>query len=384
MQYRKFGRLDFQVSILGFGAMRLPLQDPHDEGSVDEEKAIAMMRYALDHGVNYIDTAYPYHRGMSEVIVGKALQGEYREKAKVATKLPTWLPEACENPERYCTEQLRRLRRDYIDFYLLHALDRNRWENVLRYGVLEWAEKAQKRGVIGFLGFSFHGDLPTFKHIVDSYPFTFCQVQYNYLDVDFQAGQEGVQYAAKKGLAVVVMEPLKGGQLVRLPDDALRHLSSVRSGWTPASWALRWLWNQEVITVVLSGMSTMEEVRENIATASEAFPGMLTPQDLRALETVRNILKGIAPIPCTTCHYCLPCPQGVNIPFVFGLYNQVFQFKDLEGAKRTYFGFLRSEERPENCTECSTCEERCPQGIPIREWLKKVHGFFAHSSQEAM
>ena len=384
MQYRKFGPLDFQVSILGLGAMRLPLRDPHDEGSIDEAQAIGMIHYAIDHGVNYIDTAYPYHKGMSEVVVGKALRGTYRDRAKVATKLPTWLLEACEHPEKYLREQLKRLGQDHVDFYLLHALDRNRWETVLRCRVLEWAERAKAQGDIGYLGFSFHDDLATFKRIIDTYPFTFCQIQYNYLDVDFQAGREGLRYAASKGLAVVVMEPLKGGQLVRLPEEIRKRLAATGRNWTPAAWGLLWLWNQKEVTTVLSGASTMKELEENIETASFAHEGILRPEDLAALEEARQILRGIAPIPCTTCHYCLPCPQGVNIPFAFSLYNQVFQFQDLEGAKRTYCHFLQPEERPENCIECGVCEERCPQNIPIREELKKVRNFFQCSSQEAM
>lgn len=376
MRYRKFGPLDFMVSVLGFGAMRLPLRNPQDESSVDLEKAVYLIRYAIDHGVNYIDTAYPYHKGASEVVVGLALQGEYRHKAKIATKLPTWSINSANDPEKYLKEQLARLKTDHIDFYLLHALDRNRWEAMQKYRVLEWAEKAQRQGYIGHLGFSFHDDLLTFKRIVDAYPWVFCQVQYNYLDIDFQAGQEGVHYAASRGLAVVVMEPLKGGQLARLPENAKVLLAAYNPQRTPASWALLWLWNQKEVTTVLSGMGTMEELQENLETASLAEEGCLQEEELAALSEVRALLKGIAPIPCTTCHYCLPCPQGVAIPMLFGLYNQVFQFGDLEGAKRTYFGFLRESERPGNCTECGLCEEKCPQKIPVREWLQKVRQFF--------
>lgn len=376
MQYRKFGPLDFEVSILAFGAMRLPLRNPQDEGTVDVEKAVNLIRYAIDYGINYVDTAYPYHQGISETIVGMALQGEYRHKAKIATKLPTWLITSENDPEKYLKEQLTRLKTDHIDFYLLHALDRNRWETMQKYRVLEWAEKAKKRGDIGHLGFSFHDDLSTFKRIVDAYPWTFCQVQYNYLDIDFQAGQEGVRYAASKGLAVVVMEPLKGGQLTRLPEKAKALLAAHNPQRTPASWAFLWLWNQKEVTTVLSGMSTMEELKENLSTASSAKEGCLSAEELATLSEVRAILRNVAPIPCTTCHYCLPCPQGVAIPMLFGLYNQVFQFGDLEGAKRTYFGFLKESERPGNCIECGLCEEKCPQKIPVREWLQRIQDFF--------
>lgn len=380
MQYRKFGPLDFQVSILGFGAMRLPLKDTGEESQVDEAKAIALIQRAIDYGVNYIDTAYSYHRGRSEVIVGKALQGEYRGKAKVATKLPTWLIQSHKDPDKYLKEQLERLKIDHIDFYLLHTLDRNRWETMLRYKVLEWAERVRERGYIGYLGFSFHDDLFTFKQIVDAHPWTLCQIQYNYLDANFQAGREGLHYAASKGLAIVIMEPLKGGALARIPEVAKKRFALMNPERTPAVWALLWLWNQKEVTTVLSGMSSIKEVEENTRAASKAFEGMLGKEELETIEEVRKILEGIAPIPCTTCHYCLPCPQKVNIPTLFGLYNSVFQFKDFEGAKRTYFGFLKKEEYPENCAECGTCEEKCPQKISIREWLKKVKAFFESSS----
>ncbi len=326
--------------------------------------------------MNYIDTAYPYHKGVSEVIVGFALQDGYREKVKIATKLPMWLITDKKDPEKYLREQLERLRTDHIDFYLLHALDRSRFETALKCQVLEWAKQARQRGDIGYLGFSFHDDFPTFRRIVDAYPWAFCQVQYNYLDVDFQAGREGLLYAASRGLAVVIMEPLKGGQLVRIPERAREILTALHPEWTPAAWAFLWLWNQKEVTTVLSGMSTMEELKENLHTASLACEGCLGEEELKALEKVRVILKNTAPIPCTTCHYCLPCPQGVAIPMLFGLYNQVFQFGDLEGARKTYFEFLKETERPGNCVACGLCEERCPQHIPIREWLERTWEFF--------
>lgn len=379
MQYRKFGALDFRVSILGFGAMRLPLKDRNDETEIDEEKALAMIHYAVDHGVNYVDTAYPYHGGKSEVLVGKALKEGYRQRVRIATKLPIWLIHSENDPERYFKEQLERLNTDHIDFYLLHALDKTRWETVLRCKVLEWAERAQRKGDIGYLGFSFHDDVLTFKRIIDAYPWTFCQMQYNYLDVDFQAGKEGLRYAASKGLAVVVMEPLKGGYLARVPEEASSHFAQVNPQRSPAAWALLWLWNQKEVTTVLSGMNTMRDVQENVSLADSAKEGMLTEEELQAFEDVRRIFKRAAPIPCTTCHYCVPCPQGVNIPMLFGLYNRVAQFGDRVGAERTYFAFLKETERPGSCSECGTCEEKCPQKVPIREWLEKVQAFFESS-----
>ena len=301
MQYRRFGKLDWEVSVLGFGAMRLPLVDK-ETGKVDEPEAIRMMRYAIDHGVNYIDTAYPYHAGQSEVIVGNTLKDGYREKVKVATKLPVWLVEDEEGFDRHLNEQLERLQIEKIDFYLLHGLNSKSWLKVRDLGVIRWAEGAMADGRFDYLSFSFHDNFEAFKQIVDDYDnWALAQVQYNYMDVDYQAGRRGVEYAANKGLAVVVMEPVRGGRLAKAPGPVAEVWESAAQKRSPVEWALLWVWNQPEVAVVLSGMSTMEQVVENVAIADRARPGILTAEELALVDQAREAYKRLAPIPCTNC-----------------------------------------------------------------------------------
>jgi predicted aldo/keto reductase-like oxidoreductase len=333
MQYRRLGKLDWEVSVLGFGAMRLPLADK-ETGKVDELEAIRMMRYAIDHGVNYVDTAYPYHEGQSEGIVGNALKDGYREKVKVTTKLPVWLVEDAEGFDRYFNEQLERLQMEKVDFYFLHGLTNERWSKMRDLGVIRWAEKAMADGRFDHLGFSFHDNFETFKQIVDDYDnWTSAQVQYNYMDVDYQAGRRGVEYASSKGLAVVVMEPIRGGQLAKPRGSVAEVWESAPRKRSPAAWALLWVWNQPEVSVVLSGMSTMEQVVENVALADSAGPGILGPEELALVDQAREAYKGLAPIPCTGCKYCMPCSSGVEISSIFQMYNDAMIYEDpREGA----------------------------------------------------
>ncbi len=264
MQYRRFGKLDWKVSALGFGCMRLPTIG-EDRANIDEEKATAMVRYAIDHGVNYVDTAYPYHGGESERFVGRVLKDGYREKVHLATKMPMWAIQDASDPDRILNEQLEKLQVDYIDFYLFHGLRKPRWETVKQFDLLGWAEKALADGRIRHLGFSFHDNFDVFKEIIDSSDlWTFCQVQYNYVDINNQAGRKGVQYAASQGLGVVVMEPLLGGRLVDPPDPVKEIWDTAPVQRKPADWALQWVWNQPEVSVVLSGMNTMQHVTENV------------------------------------------------------------------------------------------------------------------------
>ena len=373
MKYRTFGRLDWTPSALGFGAMRLPTIGG-DRGKIDEPEATRMIRYAIDHGVNYVDTAYPYHEGTSEACVGRVLQDGYRERVKLATKLPCRMVEVPEDFDRYLDEQLERLQTSHIDFYLLHGLNARTWPKVRDLGVIRWAEKTIAGGRIRHLGFSFHDNYETFQQIVDgSDLWLFCQIQYNLMDIEHQAGIKGLEYAASKGLAVVVMEPIRGGLLTqRIPSGVQEVWDSAPKKRTPAHWALQWVWNHHEVSVVLSGMSTMEQVEQNIASASESGPGTLTEEDLSLIARVRGRYWELSSIPCTNCRYCLPCPNGVSIPSIFECYNDVMMYGDMRRPKLNY-GWMQEKERADQCVECEECLEKCPQQIEIPHWLAKAH-----------
>ncbi len=373
MQYRTLGSLDWKPSALGFGAMRFPLRD-EDAAHIDEEQAERMLRYALDHGVNYIDTAYPYHGGASERFLGRFLVGSYQDRAKLATKLPPWKVDSADDFDRLLDEQLERLDRDSVDFYLLHALNAESWTKLQGLDVLDWAERAMAQGKFAHLGFSFHDDYPVFREIVDAYDnWSLCQIQYNYMDTDYQAGREGLRYAAARGLGVVIMEPLRGGQLAKEPPPRVAPLwaGAVRP-WTPVEWALQWLWDQPEVSLVLSGMSTLGQVEENVTAAARSAVGTLTEDERRMLERIRDGYLELRPIPCTACGYCQPCPSGVAIPRILGLYNQSAMYDDPDRARMGY-RMTKEEQRADRCTECGRCEELCPQGISIIRWLQDAH-----------
>ncbi len=371
MQYRTFGTLDWKTSALGFGAMRLPTLND-DPKQIDEPVATEMIRHAIDQGVNYVDTAWPYHGGASEPFVGRVLQDGYRERVKLATKMPVWLVESAADFDKYLDQQLERLQTDHIDFYLLHALHQNVWEKIHALDVLPWAEKAIASGRIGHLGFSFHDQYEVFERIVDAYDnWTFCQIQYNFMDIDYQAGLRGLRYAADKGLAVIIMEPLRGGRLAKNPPppQVARLWATAATQRTPADWALQWLWHQLEVALLLSGMSEMQHVTENVASAARSGIGTLTEAELALIEDVRAAYETMSPIPCTQCRYCLPCPNGVNIPRVFEIYNEAIMYQDVAGA-RTSYQWLKEEARADRCVACLQCEEQCPQHIEIVTWLK--------------
>ena len=373
MKYRKFGSLDWEVSALGFGAMRLPLVGK-DSSRVAEPEAIKMIRHAVDRGVNYVDTAYPYHEKVGEIVVGRALLDGYRQKVKLATKLPSWLVEKPDDFDRFLAEQLDKLQTDHIDFYLLHALNSTHWPKLRDLKVLDWAEKAITDGRIHHLGFSFHDEFEVFKNIVDAYDnWALCQVQYNFMDIAYQAGTRGLLYAADKGLAVVVMEPLRGGQLThKVPQSVSELWKSAAVRRTPADWALQWIWNQAQVSVVLSGMTTMQQVVENLDSAERSDAGMLSEEELSLVEKVREEYRRLTPVPCTQCRYCLPCPNGVEIVDILNYYSDAVIY-DNSGAPGFLYRNLPEEKQAHNCVECFECEEKCPQGIPISEYLKKAH-----------
>lgn len=372
MQYRKFGKLDFQVSALGFGAMRLPIIDNQGQ-NIDMNEAARMIYYAIDSGVNYIDTAYPYHEGFSETAVGNILkQGDYRSKVKIASKQPVWLIQEPGDPDKYLNEQLEKLQTDHIDFYLLHGLFSDRWKFIQDFKMLEWAEKVLQQGKIGHIGFSFHDGFELFKEVIDSYDkWDFCQIQYNYVNEDVQAGKRGLEYAASKGLAVIVMEPLLGGTLANPPQNIQEAFSKVNAD--PVDIALRWLWDKPEVSCVLSGMSTMDQVKQNIAIADRSGVYTLTESENRLVEKVQELHKTNNPIPCTKCRYCMPCPNGVNIPYNIEVYNEAVVHNKYDLSKSLYNWHIPDVHKAAACTQCRLCEEQCPQKIGISEWMPKIH-----------
>ncbi len=375
MQYRKFGKLDWKGSALGFGAMRLPRVGEDRMSPINEPEAIKMIHYALDNGVNYIDTAFAYGMGASERVVGKVLQDGYRQKVRVATKL--WLPllKSPDEFEPYLNIQLKRLQTDKIDYYLLHGLNAQAWKQMKEWKAIDFIEKKMAEGKISYFGFSFHDTYEVFKEIVDYYDnWTFCQVQYNYRDENYQAGRKGVEYAAGKGLAIVVMEPLRGGLLAKKPSPVVAKVWDTAKQRSHVEWALDWVWNQPEISVVLSGMSTMEQVVQNVTYAGRSTPGTFTAADLDLFKRVDEAYQSLAPVPCTGCNYCQPCPNNVNIPKIFEIYNAATVNEDPRAASG-YAGpmGLPEDQRADNCTECGECVEKCPQQINIPEQLKKAH-----------
>ena len=375
MLYRKLGNTGEKVSILGYGCMRLPVLDGVPD-KIDEAKATALLRDAIDHGVNYVDAAYSYHGGMGEVFLGKALAEGYREKVHLATKLSCKRVNCKEDMDRFLNEQLEKLQTDCIDFYLLHAVKKSYWEKLKRFGVTEFLERARAAGKIKYTGFSFHDELDVFKEVVDAYPWDLCQIQLNYLDEDFQAGIEGLKYAAEKGLAVVVMEPLRGGNLAsKVPEEARMVWDRARIKRSPAEWAFRYLWDYPEVSVVLSGMSEPEHLKENLRIAEEGYPNSLSAEEKSLIREVKEIYRARIKVNCTGCKYCMPCPSGVNIPRNLSYLNDVFMLDDVANARFQYGVLLSPEEKAGNCVECGECEEVCPQNIKIREMLKEVKEF---------
>jgi predicted aldo/keto reductase-like oxidoreductase len=373
MRYRTMKKSDQALSILGFGCMRFP-QTP--AGRIDENAATAMLRAAIDGGVNYLDTAYVYHDGESEPFLGRALRGGYRERVQLATKLPVWRVRSREDMDRYLDEQLRRLRTDHIDFYLLHGLVRKSWDRAADLGACEFLDEALADGRIRHAGFSFHDRVTVFKDIVDEYDWSFCQIQYNYMDEDYQAGTEGLRYAAEKGLGIIVMEPLRGGMLAKEAPGAREIRAASGSVRTPAEWGLCWVWNHPEVTVVLSGMSTMEQVRQNLGYADAGLPGSLTDAELAVYGEIRGLYRSRVAIPCTGCRYCMPCHSGVDIPACFAIYNDAFIYDDVGSAKFAYDVFTGFGGAASQCQDCGVCEDLCPQRIPIREMLQEVARLF--------
>jgi hypothetical protein len=381
MKCRPFRKLNWKVSALGFGAMRLPTIGG-DAAKINEPLATTMLRYAIDHGVNYLDTAYSYHGGNSETFVRKVLQEGYREKVKLATKMPTWLVNSQQDMDKYLDEQLARLKTN-INFYLLHGLNKERWQKLKELNVTAWAEKKIDEGKFSHFGFSFHDTYDVFKDIIDSYDgWTLCQIQYNYVDADQQAGTEGLKYAVSKGLAVIVMEPVAGGRLSITPPRQVQSLwKKTQIKKTPAELALLWVWNHPEVSVALSGMSTMQQVTENVKTANCSVPPTLSQEELRFIDQLARKYKKLGFIGCTSCKYCMPCDEGVNIPEIIAFMNEFFIKQESEEVKTKYHEHIRPENQAKRCVRCGKCEQNCPQQLPIRDILGRAVWIFEHTGQ---
>ncbi|WP_432663557.1 aldo/keto reductase [Wukongibacter baidiensis] len=374
MLYRKMEKTGDELSILGFGCMRLPTKN----GRIDEALATKQLRHAIDQGVNYVDTAWPYHGGRSESFLGKALKDGYREKVKIATKLPQFLCHSKDDMYSFFNKQLVKLDTDKIDYYLIHSLNGAGWEKMKELGIFEFMEDIKSSGKVTNIGFSFHGVREDFKTIVDDYNWDFCQIQYNILDEHNQAGKEGLMYAAEKGLGVIIMEPLHGGSLATTqPDKVKKIYDSAKVKRTNVEWALRWIWNHPEVTVVLSGMNNDDHIRENIEIASKAYPNSLTELELKIVSDAANTYKSLRKVGCTGCGYCMPCPAKVNIPGAFEAYNNRHLFNKKLFYTATYLGGAGGlmggdTSLASQCINCKKCVKECPQSINIPEELKNV------------
>lgn len=373
MNYRISPKNGEKLSILGYGCMRFPSKN----GSIDEERTERQIRSAIEQGVNYFDTAYIYLNGKSETILGKILAKGYRDKVNIATKLPPFMVRTAADIDKIFNKQLERLQTGRIDYYLMHMLsDLASWERLKSLGIESWIEQKKQSGEIRNIGFSYHGGRGEFKKIVDSYDWDFCQIQYNFLDENNQAGKTGLQYAASKGLPVIIMEPLRGGKIVTsLPNEVKDIWKNAKPSRSAAEWALRWIWNQPEATVVLSGMNEEAQIEENIRIASEVQPGKFSENDLQLFTRVRDILLQKSKVGCTGCGYCMPCPSGVDIPTCFSCLNDKYRISQ-HGNRFKYMqstgAFSKKPGSASQCIQCGKCEKHCPQGIPIREKLEEV------------
>ncbi|KZX15240.1 L-glyceraldehyde 3-phosphate reductase [Methanobrevibacter cuticularis] len=365
MLYREMEKTGDKLSILGFGCMRYPRKN----GRIDFERTKKQIISAIDNGINYFDTAYMYPG--SEEVLGKILSEGYREKVKIATKLLMIVIKTREDMDKMFEKQLKRLQTDYIDYYMLHSINLEQWENLKDNGLIEFIEEEQNKGRILNIGFSFHGNVFDFKKLVDDYDWDFCMIQYNYLDENYQAGKEGLDYASSKGLGIIAMEPLRGGMLVdKLPDSAKKIIENFHIKKTPAEWALRWLWDNPNINVVLSGMNREKDVAENIAIASNVQPNSLKDDEKEMINEVKEEFKNRIKIDCTACGYCLPCPHGVDIPMAFSSLNDKAIFGGMKSNIQYLMTTTENDSLASKCNECGICEKKCPQNIAIVEELK--------------
>ena len=367
MEKRKFDKLGIETSLLGFGCMRFPTLP---DGSINEKEAEEMMDHAIAAGVNYIDTAYPYHGGKSEPFVGKVLKKYPRDSFYLATKLPVWLVHSIEDVDRLFREQLERLQTDHIDFYLMHAMNKQRWDEMLSIGCVERLEQLKEEGKIRYLGFSFHDDYAAFEEILNYRDWDFCQIQLNYMDMEEQAGRRGYDLAASKGIPLVIMEPVKGGTLASFSDDIMELFHNARPGVSAASFALRYVASMPGVMTVLSGMSNREQVEDNLKTFANFVP--MEEKEYQAIDKVKEIMNSRIRNGCTGCRYCMPCPFGVDIPGCFSVWNRYHMYQNYWAVNWQWEEMGRGNAQAKQCKECGKCEQACPQHLSIREDLKKV------------
>ena len=371
MLYRKIEKEE--VSLLGIGCMRFPTIDD----KIDKEKTYEMLKYAVDNNINYFDTAYIYHNGQSESFIGEFIE-EYnlREKIKLATKLPSWLIKNHEDMYKYLDEQLNNLKTDYIDFYLMHSLNKEDFDNLVKCGVFEFLDDIKRRGKAKYVGFSFHDSFEVFKEIVDSYEWDFAQIQYNYIDEEYQAGTKGLKYAHEKGLAVVIMEPLRGGKLANnISEDILDNIKHTNK--SAVELGFEFLYDKEEISVVLSGMSTIEQIKENIEIVDKyGKVNSLTPDEKVAISNLRDAIREKMVVRCTNCRYCVPCPMNVEIPKAFEVLNNASMFEDVDAFRYKYRALEKDNIDPSRCIKCGKCEKICPQNIDIINKLELVKNTF--------
>ena len=374
MEYNVFGSTESMASRFGMGCMRLPRMKT-DDGSyiIDENESIKMIRYAVDNGVNYFDTAYSYPG--SEVLLGKALSGGYREKVMISTKCPIWEVNSYYDYQRLFNEELDRLQTNYIDVYIFHNVHRDMWERIKATDGLRFMEQLKADGRIRQFGFSCHGEFDFFKELVDAYAWDTCTIQLNILDQNHQAGVKGLKYAAEKGISVVIMEPLKGGDLLgNPPEEVYRLIEEYHEKRSLVEWAFRWIYNQKEARVILSGASSMEQLKDNIRIFKESKPAVMSEQDIELINKIKEIYDSKVKVGCTGCGYCMPCPQRVNIPDIFKVYNDVAMSPWTEYGRTFYSLVATSTGRDaSNCIECGVCEGKCPQGISIISHLKDAH-----------
>ena len=372
MKYRSFTKDNLKVSQLGFGCMRFPILE-EDSGKIDSKETEILLDYAIEHGVNYIDTAFPYHKENSEIFLGEYFKKtNKRKQIYLASKSPVWKAQKKGDFYKLLKLQLERLQTDYIDFYLLHALDQARWDKIIELDVFKDMERAKEEGLIRYLGFSFHDEYPVFEKICNGYHWDFLQIQLNYMDVDHQAGLKGLNYAYNKEISVVIMEPVKGGKLSHPPKDVEEIFAGAQHKLSYSGHALAYLWNLPQVSVVLSGMSSLEQVKDNIETAHIIGVDSLNLEDQKKYSRARDILNQGLKVACTACQYCMPCPSGVEIPNIFTLYNDLSMYGSTS-SKEKYVTLMEKTQGADSCVSCGLCEEACPQHLTIRNHLSEAH-----------